>query len=101
LSANERVWVCLPLDILDGIWPTGVTLLSRRKRRQEDWLDALEREVDRGLLVRTGDGTEASPYRYEEVSPGVFTLAPTFRSIDDPESGMPSLLERLGLSDAR
>lgn len=99
--SSARAHLKLRLDILDGIWPTDVTLLSRRKRTPEQWIDSLECEVDRGLLVRTGDGTEESPLRYSEAMPGIFTLPPTYRSIDDPESGMWRLLKRLGLRDVR
>jgi hypothetical protein len=100
-EGDARVYVTLPLDILNGIWPRGVTLLTRRHRTSAQWLDALEREVDRGLLVRTGEGTDDSPFRYVEAMPGAFTLAPTYRRLDDPKSGMWRLLARLGLSDAR
>lgn len=98
---SERAHVVLPLDVLDGIWPTGVTLRTRRERTTEGWIDALEREVDRGLLYRVGDGTEESPFRWSERVRGAFTLAPTYRSIDDPEGGAWRLLMRLDMRDAR
>lgn len=96
----RHVYVALPLDILDGIWPQGVTLLTRRKRRPEAWIDTLEREVDRGLLRRTGNGTKDSPFEYVEVMPGSFARSvrqvSTFR-----DHRTRRLLARLGLSDAR
>jgi hypothetical protein len=95
----ERVHVALPLAILDGIWPTGVTLTSRRKRTNEEWVDLLEREVDRGLLRREGDGSADNPFRYKETAPGAL-LRPTFRTTLDDASTQ-KLLARLGLSDAQ
>jgi hypothetical protein len=95
----DRIHVSLPLAIIDGIWPTGMTLLSRRKRTSEEWFDTLEREVDRGLLRRVGHGTEESPYRYEEVAPGVFTVPPKKVGLLHPTTQR--LVARLGLRDAR
>lgn len=60
-----EVYVVLPLSILDELWPTGVTLRSRRAQTPEYWIAHLDRYVDMGVLVRTGDGSEARPYRYE------------------------------------
>ena len=97
---NRNVYVCLPLDVLDGIWPTGVTLLSRRERSREEWIDTLDAEVDRGLLRRVGDGTKDSPYRYEETMPGIFTTAVSAARLGLDHPTTQRLLSRLGLRDA-
>ena len=93
----ERIHVALPLAILDGIWPTGVTLASRRKRTNEEWIDLLEREVDRGLLRRVGDGSAEAPYRYEETAPGAFARPTFVTTLDDASTQR--LVARLRLRD--
>jgi hypothetical protein len=93
------VWAGLPFAILDGLWPTGFTLYSRHKRSNEQWIDVLEREVDRGLLRRVGDGSTESPFRYEEVAEGVCQRPSFVTTLDDASTQR--LLARLGLSDAQ
>jgi hypothetical protein len=92
---TDQISAVLPLDVLDGIWPTGVNLRARRERTSDEWIDVLEREVDRGLLRRVGDGTDESPFRYEEVAAGAFTLPPTWVGLDHPTTSR--LLSRLGI----
>src|SRR5690348_4807975 len=95
---SDREYIALPIAILDGIIPTGFTLYTRHRFAKERLVDLLEREVDRGLLKRSGDGTPESPYRYEEAVPGAFERPTFVTKLDDANTRR--LLDRLGLNPA-
>jgi hypothetical protein len=51
---SERV--CVPLHILDELWPLPV--LTLHQPGKQVYIDHLDRYVDMGVLVRSGDGYE-------------------------------------------
>jgi len=93
---TDREYHAFPFDILDGLWPTGFGLYSRRKRTNAEWIDVLQREVDRGLLRRVGDGSCDRPYRYEEVAEGICQRPSFVTTFHDASTKR--LLDRLGLT---
>jgi hypothetical protein len=61
--------VVLPLAILDDLLPLRNPLAHLARRRTDELIELLERQVDQGVLRRSGTGTFKDPFRYEWTHP--------------------------------
>ena len=58
-----RSWFNIDLRLLSHLHPLPIRIDDAVKRRSK-WIEVLERYVESGVVVRTGNGTKRAPYTY-------------------------------------
>jgi len=84
--------VVLPFAILEDLLPLRNPLAHLARRRTNDLIELLERQVDQGVLHSSGTGVVGDPFRYDWTLPSFASSWEASREAHD--AGLARLLER-------